>query len=53
VNKVIAYGAHVSAAVSGVAAVLYPYYGHAKWYLAFPVVAAVAAGLGIQGNKSA
>lgn len=43
----IQYGTHLSAVVSAVMGVLLPYYGTARWFIAFPVAAAGFAALGI------
>lgn len=47
VNRAIQYGTHLAAAIAAVQAVLLPYYGQARWFLAFPVATAAFAALGI------
>lgn len=46
-NRVIQYATHAAAVVAAVQAVLLPYYGAARWFVAFPVAAAALAALGI------
>lgn len=46
-NRVIQYATHAAAVVAAVQAVLLPYYGQARWFVAFPVTAAAMAALGI------
>jgi hypothetical protein len=47
VNKAIQYGTHAAAVVAAVSGVLLPYYGQARWFVAFPVATAALAALGI------
>ena len=46
-NRVIQYATHAAAVIAAVQAVLLPYYGTARWFVAFPVAAAGMAALGI------
>lgn len=46
-NKVIQYGTHAAAVIAAVSGVLLPYYGTARWFVAFPVATAALAALGI------
>lgn len=45
--KFIAYSPHLAAAIAAVAAVLLPYYGTARWFVAFPAASALLGALGI------
>ena len=46
-QRLIAYSPHLAAAVAAVAAVLLPYYGSARWFVAFPATSALLGALGI------
>ena len=51
--KFITYSPHLAAAIAAVAAVLLPYYGTARWFVAFPATSALLGALGIGPGSQA
>lgn len=51
--RFVTYSPHLAAAISAVAAVLLPYYGTARWFVAFPASSALLMALGIGPGSQA